>query len=94
MNQKYMHDAIDNLNKVSDELLVTINISQHIADLRVRHREKLERAAASVFNGRCLAQQRQDADHVLPARAAKDVQLGALVAPLPGGVEPLVCQKR
>src|SRR3954470_349696 len=33
MNQKYMHDAIDNLNKVSDELLVTINISQHIADL-------------------------------------------------------------
>ena len=33
MNQKYMHDAIDNLNKMSDELLVTINISQHIADL-------------------------------------------------------------
>ena len=33
MNQKYMHDAIDNLNKMSDELLVTINMSQHIADL-------------------------------------------------------------
>jgi RND superfamily putative drug exporter len=28
-----MHDAIDNLNKVSDELGVTINITQHIADL-------------------------------------------------------------
>src|SRR5882757_4366852 len=33
MNQTYMHDAIDNLNKMSDQLLVTINISQHISDL-------------------------------------------------------------
>src|SRR6201997_294253 len=33
LNLKYLHDAVNNLNKVSDELLVTINISQHIADL-------------------------------------------------------------
>jgi putative drug exporter of the RND superfamily len=32
-NLKYLHDAVANLNKTSDELLVTINISQHIADL-------------------------------------------------------------
>ncbi|HZA12293.1 MMPL family transporter [Mycobacterium sp.] len=32
-NLKYLHDAVTNLNKVSDELLVTIKISQHIADL-------------------------------------------------------------
>src|ERR1700741_2200049 len=33
LNLKYLHDAMDNLNKVSDELLVTINISQPLADL-------------------------------------------------------------
>jgi RND superfamily putative drug exporter len=33
MNLQYMRDAMYNLNKVGDELLVTINISQHIADL-------------------------------------------------------------
>src|SRR6201997_4986547 len=33
MNQKYMHDAIDNLNKVSDELLVTINVTERVAEL-------------------------------------------------------------
>jgi putative drug exporter of the RND superfamily len=33
MNLKYMHDAMDNLNKMSDQLLVTINISQRLADL-------------------------------------------------------------
>jgi RND superfamily putative drug exporter len=32
-NSKYLHDAITNLGKISDELLVTINISQHLSDL-------------------------------------------------------------
>ena len=32
-NSKYLHDAIANLGKISDELLVTINITQHISDL-------------------------------------------------------------
>src|SRR5271168_5352771 len=32
-NSKYLHDAIDNLGKISDELGVTIGITQRIADL-------------------------------------------------------------
>ena len=33
LNLKYMHDAMANLNKMSDELLVTINITERVADL-------------------------------------------------------------
>ena len=33
LNLKYMHDAMDNLGKISDELLGTINITERVADL-------------------------------------------------------------
>src|ERR1700722_12904910 len=32
-NLQYLHDAVSNLTKVSDQLLVTINITEHLADL-------------------------------------------------------------
>jgi putative drug exporter of the RND superfamily len=32
-NLQYLHDAVDNLTKVSDQLLVTINITEHLSDL-------------------------------------------------------------
>ena len=32
-NLQYLHDAISNLTKVSDQLLVTINITEQLADL-------------------------------------------------------------